>query len=148
MGAVTPFLFYLIAAVILIVLELLVFQLSVFWLLFLGAGALAAAALSYVYADAGWILTTAVFVLSTAVIAMVAYRPLKRWQSRPGEMPGNDAIGQQVVVLSDIGPGAAGTVQWSGTDWRAELETSADAVLEKGSTATIIRLEGITLTVQ
>ncbi len=148
MGAVTPFLFYLIAAVILIVLELLVFQLSVFWLLFLGAGALAAAALSYVYADAGWILTTAVFVLSTAVIAMVAYRPLKRWQSRPGEMPGNDAIGQQVVVLSDIGPGAAGTVQWSGTDWRAELDTSADAVLEKGSTATIIRLEGITLTVQ
>ena len=148
MGAVTPFLFYLIAAVILIVLELLVFQLSVFWLLFLGAGALAAAALAFVYADAGWILTTAVFVLGTAVIATVAYRPLKRWQSRPGKMPGNDAIGQQVVVLSDIGPGVAGTVQWSGTDWRAELETSADAVLVKGSTATIIRLEGITLTVQ
>ena len=63
-------------------------------------------------------------------------------------MPGNDAIGQQVVVLSDIGPGAAGTVQWSGTDWRAELDASTDVVLAKGSTATIIGLEGITLTVE
>ena len=147
MAAATPFFFYLIAAIILIVLELLVFQLSVFWLLFLGAGALAAAAVAFVYQDAGWILTTAVFVLSTAVIAFIAYRPLKRWQSRPGKMPGNDAIGQQVVVLSDIGPGAAGTVQWSGTDWRAELEASTDVVLAKGSTATIIGLEGITPTV-
>ncbi|MCP4841391.1 MAG: hypothetical protein GY887_06625, partial [Halieaceae bacterium] len=137
MAAATPFFFYLIAAIILIVLELLVFQLSVFWLLFLGAGALAAAAVAFVYQDAGWILTTAVFVLSTAAIAFIAYRPLKRWQSRPGKMPGNDAIGQQVVVLSDIGPGAAGTVQWSGTDWRAELEASTDVVLAKGSTATI-----------
>ena len=50
-------------------------------------------------------------------------------------------------MLSDIGPGAAGTVQWSGTDWRAELDTSAESVLSKGTTATIIRLEGITLTV-
>ncbi len=148
MAAATPFFFYLIAAIILIVLELLVFQLSVFWLLFLGAGALAAAAVAFVYQDAGWILTTAVFVLSTAVVAFIAYRPLKRWQSRPGKMPGNDAIGQQVVVLSDIGPGAAGTVQWSGTDWRAELEASTDVVLAKGSTATIIGLEGITLTVE
>ena len=148
MAAATPFFFYLIAAIILIVLELLVFQLSVFWLLFLGAGALAAAAVAFVYQDAGWILTTAVFVLGTAVIAFIAYRPLKRWQSRPGKMPGNDAIGQQVVVLSDIGPGAAGTVQWSGTDWRAELEASTDVVLAKGSTATIIGLEGITLTVE
>ncbi|MCP4842246.1 MAG: hypothetical protein GY887_11000, partial [Halieaceae bacterium] len=120
----------------------------VFWLLFLGAGALAAAAVAFVYQDAGWILTTAVFVLSTAVVAFIAYRPLKRWQSRPGKMPGNDAIGQQVVVLSDIGPGAAGTVQWSGTDWRAELDASTDVVLAKGSTATIIGLEGITLTVE
>ncbi len=148
MAAATPFFFYLIAAIILIVLELLVFQLSVFWLLFLGAGALAAAAVAFVYQDAGWILTTAVFVLSTAVVAFIAYRPLKRWQSRPGKMPGNDAIGQQVVVLSDIGPGAAGTVQWSGTDWRAELEASTDVVLAKGSTATIIGLEGMTLTVE
>ena len=144
----SPFIVFLTAGILLVVTELLVFQLSVFWIIFLGAGALVAAGFAYIAPEAGWMATTAVFVVATIVVAAGSYRPLKRWQNQPAAMPGHDAIGQQVEVLTPISIGEPGTVSWSGTDWRAELDVQSEGALQPGSQATIVKLDGITLTVR
>ena len=141
-----PFFFYVIVAVSLLATELLVFQLSVFWLLFIGLGALVAALTAWFVPDASWLLTTSVFIIASAVISLLLYRPLKKWQNKPSIIAGNDAVGQSVKVLSLITKDQAGIVTWSGTDWHADL-AAGSSDLEPGNTAKIVSMEGIRLTV-
>lgn len=148
MAAITPFYFFLIAGVVLICAELLIFQLSVFWLLFVGVGALQASLVVWLMGSESWVLATAVFVSTSAVIAALLYRPLTRWQAKPSALGGNSAIGQQVTVLETIAPNQTGKVHWSGVDWPAQLAVGETVTLNAGSVAIIARLEGIRLVVK
>lgn len=143
----TPFLFYLVAGVILILVELLLFQMAVLWTLFIGLGALTAALVAWWQPEASWLLTTGVFVLASTVISFALYRPLKRWQDQPSSMKGSDALGQQVEVLEPISAEKQGLVKWSGTDWAAKLEPGS-VPLNRGDSAEITALHGISLTVR
>lgn len=148
MEAITPFYFYLAVAVILISAELIIFQLSIFWLLFIGIGALHASVVCWLMGSDSWLLATAVFVCASVVIAGALYRPLMRWQKKPGVVSGNTAIGQQVTVLETISTANAGKVHWSGADWAAELTEGQSETIAKGDTAVITKLEGIRLLVK
>ncbi|MEM9103179.1 MAG: NfeD family protein [Pseudomonadota bacterium] len=143
----TPFTFYLVIGASLIVIELLFFQLSVIWSLLIGIAALSAATTAWFIPDAGWILTTIVFLSTSLVLSALVYKPLKAWQSKPGVMPGSDLIGKEVDVITQIDRDTLGKVKWSGTDWEANLNNDSEA-LSVGDKAVICAVEGIRLTVK
>jgi len=142
----SPALFYLLIAVVLIGTELLIMQFSLFWFMFFGIGALMASLLAWVLPETGWYVSTGVFLVSSVASAVLLYPSLKRWQNQPSAIAGHDAIGQRVVVLEAISTASEGKVQWSGSDWPARLDGSVDE-LSAGETAIIKKLEGIRLIV-
>lgn len=142
----SPALFYLLLAVALIGLELLIMQLSVFWFMFIGLGALLTSLVGWIYPEMSWVSATGLFLLASLVISLALYRPLKRWQDKPGPMPGNDAIGQAAEVTEAITNDKAGKVLWSGTEWPAELADN-EAAADTGEQVVIRELEGIRLIV-
>jgi membrane protein implicated in regulation of membrane protease activity len=142
-----PFLFFILIAAALITTELVVFNLSVFWFLFVGIGALCAALVSWLMPEAGWLVAFVVFVIATALVSVGLYLPLKKWQNKAGPMHGNDAIGQTVEVLSDLTETAEGKVKWSGTSWQAKLAQGSEP-LKEGDKAIIVAIDGIILTVK
>ena len=144
----TPFLFFLTVAIILIVLEVAVFQFTIFWSLFVGLGALTAALAAMVISDISWLVSTAIFVFSSVLICILFYRPLHNWQNKPSRQPGHEAIGQMVTVTKNISGNSPGKVQWSGTDWSAYLSEKDQTDLRKGDTAYIESMEGIRLTIR
>lgn len=144
----TPFWVFLLIGAGLLVIELLVFQFTTFWLFFVGLGALVAAAFAWISGGAGFISTTAVFVVASVGITAVLYTPIKRWQAKPSAMQDSDAVGQRVTVNKPISPNAAGTVTWSGTDWPAELPVGSAVNLESGQTARVVKADGIRLIVE
>ena len=80
------------------------------------------------------------------MISALLYPFLKRWQNKPSEIAGNDAIGQSAKVLEAITADQEGKVSWSGTDWPAQLANGEEA-LAVGDTAVIRQLAGIRLIV-
>lgn len=143
----SPFVFFLVAGIILISIEVLVFQMAVLWTLFIGFGALVAAFAAWMDPEATWLLTTGVFVVASTLISLLLYKPLQNWQHQPSLMPGSDALGQEVQAIQSIAPGKKGKVKWSGAEWKATLEADSDPV-EVGDSATITKLEGIRLTIK
>ncbi len=143
----TPFWVFLLIGAGLLVTELLVFQFSTFWLFFAGLGALVAAAFAWASGGAGFIATTAVFVVASALITALLYTPIKRWQAKPSAMNDSDAMGQRVTVSQPISAEKAGTVNWSGSDWPAELVSGSVVTLAAGQSARVVRVEGIRLIV-
>ncbi|MFT6407163.1 MAG: hypothetical protein ACJAQ6_000573 [Arenicella sp.] len=143
MTEISPAVFYLTLAVILIGAELLILQLSVFWFLFFGIGALITAVVSW-FIPLTWLVSTSIFLLSSLAMALLLYPILRKWQAKPGPIAGNDAIGQRVVVLKAISQGKNGRVQWSGSKWNAELADGEDEIAV-GEPAVIVKLEGIRL---
>lgn len=143
----SPFAFYLTVAVALIAAELLIFQLSVFWFLFIGFGALISAVVAWFFPEASWLITTSVFVASSLVISLVLYPPLKKWQQKPSAIAGNDAIGQTVEVVVAVTSDKSGEVTWSGTRWGAALANGSQP-LSVGDIGIITGMEGIMLRVR
>ena len=143
-----PVNFFLLAGMALIAVELVIMQLTVFWLLFIGLGALIAALGLWLFPSLGWYGGMTLFAVSSAAVTAILHRPLRKWQNKPGPMPGNDAIGQIVEVIEEIEPGKSGKVSWSGAEWGAELTADTDASLAVGSRAQIVDMQGITLFVK
>ncbi|MBL4673749.1 MAG: NfeD family protein [Arenicella sp.] len=143
MTDISPAVFYLSLAVVLIAAELLILQLSVFWFLFFGVGALITAVISW-FIPLTWLVSTSIFLVSSLAMALLLYPILRKWQAKPGPIAGNDAIGQRVVVLKTISRDKNGQVQWSGSTWNAEL-ADGEKEIAVGEPAVIIKLEGIRL---
>ncbi|MBT8115069.1 MAG: hypothetical protein KJP04_06800 [Arenicella sp.] len=142
----SPALFYLLLAVALIGMELWIMQLSVFWFMFIGLGALLTSLVGWLFPQMSWVSATALFLVFSVIISVALYRPLKRWQNKPGAMPGNDALGQSAQVTQPISANKQGKVLWSGSEWPAELAAEEEA-FAVGETAVIRKLEGIRLIV-
>lgn len=147
MSEMTPALFFCLVGLGLVAAELLIFQLSVFWFLFIGAGALLASACLYILQIHDWTIAVALFAVSSVVVAALGYRPLTRWQQTKAPMSGNDAIGQSVRVLTTVSPEQDGTVNWSGAIWQARLVASQSEPIQPGEPACIVELGGIHLVI-
>ena len=143
-----PFWLFLIAGVALLAIEIIMFQFTTFWLLFIGLGALVAAAYAWLSGDVTYTATVAVFLVASVAITVVLFAPIRRWQNKPAAMPDNTAIGKQVVVKAPIGPSNPGTVSWSGSDWQAELAAGESEALIAGQSAIVVSVEGIRLFVK
>lgn len=144
----SPFWLFLVVGVGLLAIELLVFQFTTFWLFFVGLGALVAAAFAWLVADASYLSTTLVFVVSSALITAVLFSPLRRWQTQPSGIADNNAVGQRVQVTQAISEGRPGVVNWSGSDWQAELAEGQHESIAAGENARVVSVEGIRLLVR
>ncbi len=142
-----PFWLFLVVGVGLLATELLVFQFTTFWLFFIGLGALVAACYAWLSGDPSYLISTIVFVLASAVITALLYRPLRRWQNQPSDMAGNNAVGQRVAVKQAVRQDQAGVVNWSGSDWEAELAGGQTEEIPVGDFARVVSVEGIRLQV-
>ena len=142
-----PFWLFLVIGVGLLAVELLVFQFTTFWLFFVGLGALVAAAFAWLMVDASYLVTTLVFFISSAVITAVLFAPLRKWQTQPSGIADNNAVGQRVEVTQTITRERAGVVNWSGSDWQAELASDEQQSIEAGEYARVVSVEGIRLLV-
>lgn len=144
MNEISPAMFYLGLAVALISAELLIMQLSVFWFLFFGLGALVTALIGLL-TPLSWLASTSIFLVSSIIIALALLPVLRKWQNKPAPIAGNDAIGQQVDVLETVSKNKNGKVFWSGSDWPAQLAESEHQDIAQGEPAVIQKLEGIRL---
>ena len=142
----SPAMFYLIVAVVLIGAELVIMQFSVFWFLFFGIGALITSIVGWALPDLSWITLTVIFLGASIAITLALYPMLRKWQNKPAPIAGNDAIGQRVKVTKPISADNQGEVTWSGSKWPAQVDNTSDT-FEAGDTAVIRRLEGIRLIV-
>lgn len=143
MTEISPAIFYLGLAVALIGAELVILQLSVFWFLFFGIGALVAALVSWLI-PLSWLASTSVFFVASLFVAVVLYPLLRKWQNKPSPIAGNDAIGQRVKVIQAVSREKNGKVLWSGSEWNAQLAEGEDE-LQVGDAGVIVKLEGIRL---
>ncbi|TXR54866.1 NfeD family protein [Reinekea thalattae] len=142
-----PFLFFIVTACVLIITELVVFNLSIFWLLFIGLGALITALASWIIPDISWLSAVSIFIIATMLVSTFLYLPLKRWQTNPKGIKGNNVLGQTAKVITPIEANGEGKAIWSGTTWQAKL--SADSKpLNEGDIATIVAVEGIVITLK
>jgi membrane protein implicated in regulation of membrane protease activity len=147
MNSMNPFYFFVLLGTALVIAEIAIFNLSVFWFLFIGIGALITAVTVWLIPDLSWLVAWLVFVVASAVTTIALYSPVKKWQQRPSAIPGNDAIGQTVEVLNDITADKTGDVMWSGAKWQARLDKDSDS-LKTGDKAEIISVTGISLIIK
>jgi membrane protein implicated in regulation of membrane protease activity len=92
-----------------------------FWVGFFGLGAIVAGLLVWFGVVASLNAELAVFVLASVLPLILFRRSLVRWLNRGKPVvPIGDAAGQTAVVVSEIGPGAVGRVEFQGSTWDAE----------------------------
>jgi membrane protein implicated in regulation of membrane protease activity len=142
----TPAFLYLMIAVGLIGAELLIMQFSLFWLFFLGLGALITSVVCWFVPGLGMATAAGLFLVSSTLVSAVLYAPLKAWQNKPAPIAGNDAIGQLAEVLEPFSEGKKGKVSWSGSVWPA-IGDGATKNYAVGDMVKIVEIKGIHLIV-
>ncbi len=118
-------------------------------LLFLGIGAFITGALSGLGYISGW--EAEIFTLGaiTAILALVLWLPLKKFQNAGGGPDSSsDMIGLDVPATSNIDQDS-GKIRYSGIDWNARMATDAgvDSIAAE-QTCTIVGVEGTTMLVK
>ena len=139
--------FYLLGGLCL-VLELTVIGLSG-PLLFIGIAAFITGALSGLGVISGWEAEIFTLGVSTSILALVLWRPLKRFQNAGGGPDSSsDMIGLNVAAVTAIDH-SSGKIRYSGIDWTARL--SRDAGVERIAAeqmCTIVSIQGTTMLVK
>ncbi len=122
--------FWITAGFILLVAEALVFGFATIIILFAGIGALATGLLMTIgVLPETWIAGVSSFGLSTGVVSILLWKPMRRLQNDNVSSQSNssDLIGYEFVLQEDISPMITGHHRYSGIDWTIELDPSAAA---------------------
>lgn len=135
---------WLIAAVILLIIEVLS---QAVWSLCFSVGCIAAMAISF-FTD-----SAAVQALSVGVVAImlwILFAPvIRKWEHKrkPTALTGMDALlNRTAIVTEEIKPGAVGRVRIDGDHWQAKAP-DATSTIERGATVLIKSYDSIILTV-
>ncbi|OGQ57301.1 MAG: hypothetical protein A3J24_10410 [Deltaproteobacteria bacterium RIFCSPLOWO2_02_FULL_53_8] len=139
---VSPALLWAIAGVILIVIELVSFS---FVLVFLGAGCLITALVTWLGLTSGTNMQLVAFSISSLLL-LIFFRKtaLKMFAGHGVNMA--DDIGQRIKVVKDIPPHGEGDVLYRGSVWNAISDSNE--TIPEGSTVEITATEGIRLKVK
>jgi membrane protein implicated in regulation of membrane protease activity len=137
--------FWIVAALVLAVAELLTLS---FVALYLAIGSLAAAVTALLGGDV-WLQVLVFAVVSVATL-LLTRRPLQRLLNRTPVVPSNapTVVGKRAVVVIPIqaGPGERGQVKVGTEHWSARSEDE-HAIVE-GATVDVVRIDGVTLVVR
>jgi len=118
-----------------------------FWIGFFGLGAIVVGVLIWFALVESLNAQLATFVLASVLPLLLFRRSLARWLNRDKPIvPIGDAAGQTAVVVSEIGPGAKGRVEFQGTTWDAEAASGER--LAPGTRVRITHQEGTRLFVR
>ena len=112
-------------------------------LLFFAIASLVTALLISVGLISGWEVEILVVGALTVLIALLLWKPLKKFQnSGGGADTSSDMIGREVKVSKDI-TAEEGAIRYSGIDWQARLDASAnEAFLAAGEQCIIASVNG------
>ncbi|MFP6794981.1 MAG: NfeD family protein [Pseudomonadales bacterium] len=118
-------------------------------LLFFAIASLVTALLISVGLITGWEEEILVVGVLTVLIASLLWRPLKKFQnSGGGADTSSDMIGRVVTVSKDI-TAEEGAIRYSGIDWQARLDASAnEAFIAEGEQCIIASVNGNTMLVK
>ncbi len=117
-------------------------------LLFFGIAAFITGALSSLGVIAGWEAEIFTLGVSTTVLAVLLWKPLKKFQnSGGGPDSSSDMIGLKVVAASDINL-SSGKIRYSGVDWNARLSHDAGTdTIAAQQMCVIVGVKGTTMLV-
>lgn len=135
--------FWLIAFVALLVIEIVTLGLTTVWF---ALGAIAAFLAAYVGASIG---VQIVIFLIVSIVLLVVTRPivLKYFNQKRERTNAESLIGQKAVVLETIDPiHGVGRVEVNGMEWSAKTEESG--VIEKDTIVSIKGIQGVKLIVE
>lgn len=135
--------FWLIAAIVFIVLEGVTAQLVSLWFVIGTIPALIAAALG-----ANGIVQGVLF-LATSILVLLLFRPMlqERLATEQKATNADRVIGMTGLVLEEVNNlQGTGRVSANGLDWTARTEQD-ETILAKDSRVTVLRIEGVTLLV-
>lgn len=96
----------------------------------------------------GWQSEVLVVGITSAIVAILLWKPLKRIQNPESKTDNSsDMVGLTVPVVDDI-THVAGSVRYSGVNWQARLDESADVeVITQNNLCTIVGVTGTTMLV-
>ncbi len=144
-----PWIIWLIAAAVLIIIEVLS---QMVWTLCLAIGCLAALIVSLAGGTLPWQITAMALAALVAYIALVPR--LKKWLYRSGDTvshedrTGMDALlGRSATVTHEIKPGELGRVRIDGDSWQAKAPGHHE-VIRSGSQVKVTSYDSIILTVE
>jgi membrane protein implicated in regulation of membrane protease activity len=117
-----------------------------FYFLFFGLGAVVTSGLVF----AGVLATPWAEWLVFTVVSLACLIPLRsrfvRWASVPEAARLDSLVGEEVVLLDDLVPGAVGKGELRGSTW--SVRTSGSRTLGRGERSRVGRVDGLTLWVE
>ena len=117
-----------------------------FYFLFFGVGALVTSGLVWLgVAGPPWLEWLVFTVVSVACLVPLRGRVV-RWASAGEPRVVDSLVGQELVLLDDLGPGGIGKGELRGTTWT--VRTAASRALRQGERARVTRVDGLTLWVE
>ncbi|GJL76121.1 NfeD family protein [Nitrosomonas sp.] len=126
--------FWIVCGFAILIFEVILLGLATGVLLFAGLGALITGLMMQLgILPETWLAGLSSFGISSGIITMLLWRPLKRLQGgkAPAKDRSSDLIGLEFVLMQDINLQTAGKTRYSGIDWRVEIspETSIQAMV-------------------
>lgn len=111
-------------------------------LLFFAMGCFVTAVLINLGLISGWEAEAFTIGISTAVITLMLWKPLKRFQnSGGGADTSSDMIGKQVTTRSEV-TSSSGSIRYSGIDWNSRLAEGLQVSIPTDTACTIVGVEG------
>ncbi len=96
----------------------------------------------------GWEIEAFTIGILTAVITVMLWRPLKRFQnSGGGADTSSDMIGKQVTTASEI-TNSGGSIRYSGIDWNSRLADDLQVNIPTDTACKIVGVEGNVMLVE
>ena len=120
--------FWIALGFLLLATEVLVFGFTTIVFFFAGIGAVVTGLLMMAgVLDQTWIAGVASFGISTGIISVLLFKPLRKMQDSPAavQKQSSDLVGYSFVLMQDISSTQAGTHRYSGIDWKVEIDSSA-----------------------
>jgi len=122
--------FWMVCGLVILILEVLFLGLATGVLLFAGIGALLTGFLIQMgFLPEGWLVGFSSFGISSGVVTILLWRPLKRLQGSraPQKDRSSDLIGLEFVLSQDINVQNLGKTRYSGIDWGVEISPESGA---------------------
>jgi hypothetical protein len=112
--------------------EVLLFGFSTIIFLFAGIGAVITGLMMMTgVLTASWIAGMASFGISTGIVSLLLWKPMKKLQDRPvkAQAQSSDLVGYEFVLQQDVSMAQPGMHRYSGVTWRIEPDASETATL-------------------
>ncbi|MCB1986235.1 MAG: NfeD family protein [Burkholderiales bacterium] len=137
--------FWIVCGFAILIIEVMFLGMATGVLLFAGLGALVTGLLMQLgLLPQIWLAGLSSFGISSGVITVVLWKPLKRLQGgkTPDKDRSSDIIGLEFVLSQDIDLQTPGKTRYSGVDWRVEISPEAkEQWIAAGQRVTVISVD-------